>query len=94
MERASDDAHLSLAARAGWILITHNAKDFILLHAAWRRWAREWGAEAHHEGTLVMSPSASPRRAAHELLDLVRSHRGLTDELYTWRAATGWSQQP
>lgn len=41
MERASDDAHLSLAARSGWILVTHNAKDFILLHAAWRRWARE-----------------------------------------------------
>lgn len=41
MERASDDAHLSLTARSGWILVTHNAKDFILLHAAWRRWARE-----------------------------------------------------
>ncbi len=40
-ERASDDAHLSLAARSGWILVTHNAKDFVLLHAAWHRWSQE-----------------------------------------------------
>ncbi len=93
MERASDDAHLSLAARSGWILVTHNAKDFILLHAAWRRWAREWGAEARHAGSLILSTSASRRRATHELLDLVRLHTDLTDELYTWRAATGRAQR-
>lgn len=93
MERASDDAHLSLAARAGWILVTHNAKDFILLHAAWRRWAREWGAEAHHAGILVMIPPVSPMRALHELLDLVRSNTDLTDDLCRWRTtATGRAQ--
>lgn len=94
MERASDDTHLSLAARSGWILGTHNAKDFVLLHSAWHRWSQEWGAEAHHAGILVMSPSVSPVRASDELLDFLWSARELTDGLYTWRAATGWTQHP
>lgn len=64
MERAGDEAHVSRAARMGWTLITHNAKDFALLQAAWSRWSREWEVEAHHARILVLIPAVPPFQAA------------------------------
>jgi predicted nuclease of predicted toxin-antitoxin system len=34
LERAQDDQQLLVAAQNGWTLVTHNRKDFILLHRA------------------------------------------------------------
>ncbi len=39
---ADDDVHLSTAADDTRILVTHNKKDFLLLHKAWRRWPLVW----------------------------------------------------
>jgi hypothetical protein len=50
--------HLALAARSGWTLITHNASDFLLLHAAWQLW--EWGVEKGHGGILILFAPAPP----------------------------------
>ena len=94
MERAGDEQHLSQAAGSGWILITHNARDFTLLHGAWRRWSREWGMMARHAGILVLIPPVAPSRAAQEIAALLESGRLLHNELYIWRQHTGWVRQP
>jgi hypothetical protein len=73
MERAGDEAHLSLAAQSGRILITHNAKDFSLLHAAWQRWSADWKTSAHHAGILVLIPPVSPEEATREIESLVEA---------------------
>lgn len=93
MDRAGDEAHLALAARSGWILVTHNAGDFRLLHAAWRLWAREWGVERRHTGILILFPPVAPRHAAHEIHSLLGTESDLAGELWTWRRQAGWSRQ-
>lgn len=90
MERAGDQAHLSLAARSGWTLITHNARDFTLLHAACREGSRMWEVEAHHAGILALMPPVSPAQAPRAVLNLLQTDQDLAGELYTWRRATGW----
>jgi len=92
MERAGDEAHLSLAARSGWTLITHNAKDFSLLHAAWLRWSADWQTLAHHAGILVLIPPVSPAEAANEIVSLLEAGQEPGDELYIWRRHSGWSR--
>ncbi len=93
LERAGDDEQLLAAAEVGRLLITHNAKDFILLHDAWRRWSKAWNLAAHHAGILVI-PQLPPARAAQEIDDFLRSRPRLQDELYLWRAASGWVGRP
>lgn len=93
LQRADDDAQLSLAAQRGWILVTHNRKDFRLLHDAWRRWGRDWGVTPRHPGILIV-----PQRSAEELIALVRDFLTLAlpleNELYEWSPAAGWSRRP
>jgi hypothetical protein len=42
-EGNSDDEHLLVASQHGRIFLTHNERDFILLHDAWQRWSAAWG---------------------------------------------------
>ncbi len=51
---ADDDIHLLAAADADRILVTHNGRDFRLLHHAWVRWARAWGVSRAHAGILII----------------------------------------
>lgn len=66
---ADDDVHLLAAARASRILVTHNRRDFRLLHRAWQRWTRDRGVPLGHAGILVIPqpPFWSFRQAAVEL---------------------------
>ena len=94
IERAGDEEFVSLAARSARILLTHNARDFTLLHAAWRRWSREWGVTVHHSGIMVLIPPLLPPQAAQEVIALLGSGQSLQDELFTWRRHRGWTRQP
>ena len=38
LESASDEEQLLLAAQQGWIFVSHNEADFVLLDAAWQLW--------------------------------------------------------
>jgi hypothetical protein len=53
-EGNSDDEHLLLASQQGQIFVTHNERDFILLHDAWKRWSVAWGVAEKHAGVLVV----------------------------------------
>lgn len=41
-ERAGDDEQLLVATLYAEILLSHNEKDFVLLHDARLRWSRAW----------------------------------------------------
>jgi hypothetical protein len=89
MSAASDGHQLLYAAQRNATLVTHNRKDFLLLHDAWQRWSRAWGVRESHAGILVISQSrtmAEPGKAIDELL----SRTLVSNELYelVWR--TGW----
>lgn len=70
LEEADDDVHLLTASRDDRIFVTHNGHDFILLHYAWRRWARCRHIAQPHAGILVVSqvPHLSPVEAAREVI--------------------------
>ena len=86
-ERADDAAQLFFAARAGYVLVTHNERDFKLLQRAWRRWP----APLRHAGVLVIPQQRwTADQAAEELDQFVQSGRPLTDELYWWTVDRGW----
>ena len=94
MARAGDEEYLLLAARSGWTVLTHNAKDFLLLHAAWRHWSRDWGVGLQHAGILVLIPPVTPAEAAREVLSLLGTGTGFTDAAYVWRRRSGWERRP
>ncbi len=93
MKGASDDAHLSFAAQSNWTLVTHNVKDFVLLHSAWRRWSHDWGVNAHHPGILILYPPVSPQAADRHIEELLQTRQKLTDTLFSWHSQTGWVHQ-
>jgi len=90
-----DDARqLALAARAGQIFVTHNRRDFVLLHRAWRLWSHEWGVagRANHAGSLLLPqpPILAADRAA-DLLDRFGRDRGVvTNRFFAWSLEGGW----
>jgi hypothetical protein len=93
LERGRDDEHLLLAAQQRWILVTHNRKDFTLLHAAWRRWFVAYGVVPlpEHAGILVIRQKVwLADEAAVEISRFVQSGVVLANELYEWTPSRGW----
>jgi predicted nuclease of predicted toxin-antitoxin system len=92
LERAGDQVHLLTAAESGSVLVTHNAKDFVLLHDAWLLWSRSWNVTEAHPGILVIPqpPVWSPNRAAQELAQFFQTIISLRNELYSWQSSRQW----
>ena len=90
--RATDDELLLFAANARRIFVTHNEKDFILLHDAWRRWSSAWGVAVFHAGILVLPqpPRLTIERAATELDRFLATEPQLASTLYFYRPTGGW----
>ena len=102
---ATDDEHLLRAADQGRILVTHNWRDFLLLHQAWLRWTSAWGVERDHAGILVIPqpPDLPIARSAHDVARFIQSGRRFHNELYRrrvggnratwerWRLGVGWT---
>jgi hypothetical protein len=87
LDRADDAAQLLTAAQRGWVFVTHNGRDFKLLHTAWRLWP----APLQHAGVLVIPQHRWSAPETAERLDrFVNSGAVLTNELYEWTATRGW----
>jgi hypothetical protein len=94
---ALDDEQLLIAAEHGWTLVTHNRKDFELLHDAWRRWSGAWRVAATHAGILVVPqrPQWTIGQMVQELDAFFAAGYVLTNELYRWQQAfSGWVRRP
>jgi hypothetical protein len=70
-------------------LVTHNRKDFELLHAAWIRWSGAWQTTAQHVGILILPQAWSVERAVLELSSATTS-LVLPNHLYRYLPASGW----
>ncbi len=92
---ASDDAQLLTVARNGWILITHNRRDFITLHDAWRTWPAAFGlALPPHPGILVLD-QALPDVLVNVVSVFLTGMAGesWTNELFWWHRAGAWRRR-
>ncbi len=85
LEGADDDIQLTTATDAGRILVTHNRKDFIALHRAWRRWSRHWGVTERHGGILVLLP----QKPELPILDEVVAGHAIAGELHEYLRPPG-----
>ena len=92
-EAADDDEHLALAFQNAWIFITHNMRDFQLLHNAWRRWSRLWGLSVLHPGILALEPGPAPQQIARLIDERLRTGPPIAGELAIWRRIDGWRQR-
>ena len=90
LDSAKDDEQILVAAQNGWTLITHNRKDFALLHDAWQRWTKAWQVPARHAGILLVPQTWAGGEIAREIELFVQTAQPLIDQLYEWRASSGW----
>lgn len=96
LQRATDDEQLLFSAHQGLILVSHNTRDFLLLHDAWRRWTEAWSVSREHAGILLIpnsSPHVSYEWLAQRLDEAVTLPLPLTNELYRWRTNRGWTRR-
>ncbi len=81
MTELSDERQLSFAATHGWMIVTHNAKDFRRLHNAMRG-----HGEGH--GGIVILPERPPlellETRAAMLLDWIMTFPEYRSALFTW----------
>lgn len=97
-ERASDGLHLLSASSLDRVLVTHNERDFLMLHDAWLRWRRAWHVTAAHAGIIVLPQVQqwNPMRSVGELealaepSDTPRIGSALRNQLWTWRPVEHW----
>lgn len=79
--RAGDPEQLLVASSRREILVTHNARDFILLHQAWLRWQQAWGVSQPHHGILVIPQGPAEQNAAR-LARFVEARPTLENQLH------------
>lgn len=92
---ATDDAHLLVAVRSAHLLVTHNRRDFVLLHDAWRRWPTAFGlALPEHPGILVLDHALPDTLFRAIVVPLAATPADvLHNELFSWRRSTGWHRR-
>ena len=102
-QRANDAQQFTYAAVNGRVLITHNGRDFKLLHQGWRLWKETWGLVASHHGIIEL-PQATvaelaanllgPTQLAQLVIDLFATGSPTPDEYWAWRRAAGSVNEP
>ena len=93
-EDRHDEEQLLYAATENRILITHNRRDFRLLHRAWLRWSRTWSVQQAHAGILVL-PQGRTYQEYGAVIDSYLSQRGaVINELHLCDSTSRWTQYP
>jgi hypothetical protein len=94
LEAFPDGKHLLVATQQRRILVTHNSRDFLLLHNAWLHWTNAWQISQRHPGILLFPQmlAADIAQVVHDLM--THEHplyaRPIENELYTWNKEHGW----
>jgi hypothetical protein len=101
--RLTDSQVLLRAVEDRQTLITHNGKDFLLLHEALLTWGRRWEREIvrqterelhlpRHAGIAII-PHGQPQHLAAILEEFAARSAGLLDDrLFIWSAIVGWEE--
>ena len=93
-EDQPDDAVLLWSVQTSRLLVTHNRKDFKLLHDAWLSWPAAFGiALPPHPGILVLDTS-TPDVLARVLATFLDdgAHERLPNRIVWWHRHDGWRQ--
>lgn len=83
-------------------LVTHNHRDFALLHEAWMTLRRRWAVEielvtghpvvlSRHAGILI-APQIPRLHLVRILHEFAHSAGAMDDRLFAWYPATGWQE--
>ncbi|MGH2584672.1 MAG: hypothetical protein ACRDJE_07135 [Dehalococcoidia bacterium] len=94
MSSVTDGHQLLFAAQHGSVLLTHNGKDFLLLHDAWRRWTAAWQSMHAHEGILLIPQHVPVAIVARAVSDRLVANIPLRNEFYEWHPVRGWQYIP
>lgn len=96
IDTVGDERILLMAATHAWIVVTHNVKDFRLLHDAWRVWSRMWGVGPAHAGILIIPDNQQwlPEQAAREIAAFLAQGFAVNTTLYEWKSRDGWALRP
>jgi hypothetical protein len=86
---ADDVGQLLTAVERGAVLVTHNYRDFELVHLAWRAFAARWGAVEAHPGILIL-PQAIETQLLQYLDAFLASGLPLPNACYRYRPSSGW----
>lgn len=90
-EYASDDEQLLVASQQRRTLVTHNERDFILLHDAWQRWSGAWGIRIPHAGILILPQGTrygvlwDAERITQAILDCLARCQPIANEVLRWK---------
>jgi len=86
-----NDAQQLLSASVTYkaLLVTHNYKDFLLLHRAWLLWSAHWQQAEPHVAVLVLE-QADEADLARRLADFLGRGWPLENAVYRYRASTDW----
>jgi hypothetical protein len=90
MTSVTDGKQLTFAIHHASVLLTHNGKDFHLLHDAWRRWTDMWQLSVSHEGILLIPQHVDKAIIARAVHDRITGSGALSNEFYEWTAHQGW----
>ncbi len=86
---AHDGLHLLNATRRQAILVSHNGKDFRLLHRAWECWTQAWGITEPHAGVLIL-PHGAYQDSVARLLEFLQAGHPLPNMVYRYQPWRGW----
>lgn len=94
MDDAGDERQLLLAAARGWVFITHNIKDYYLVHDAWLLWSDAWGVSPVHAGILIIPDAPAGLPMLREIDAFLAQGLPLRNELYEWKLDGGFRRRP
>jgi hypothetical protein len=94
---ARDPAHLQASTNQGWILVTHNRRDFRRLHWLWMTFY-SWGIISQPHSGILTIYEAERTMTDHwpaAITQFLRNRTSLTGLMYMWRPSTnGWEREP
>jgi hypothetical protein len=91
-----DAAQLFFALRSERVLLTHNARDFELIHRTLLLWSDYWDLPnaRRHAGILLFPDSGqlATADAAHEINRIATEIADFSNLFFSWHPRTGWNQ--
>ncbi|HVC33831.1 MAG TPA: hypothetical protein VNL16_10010 [Chloroflexota bacterium] len=74
--------------------VTHNRKDYLLLHDAWRGSAAAWAIRARHAGILCLPHNQQPHELFPAIDVFLRAGFPVANAIHTYDLAASWVRQP
>lgn len=95
-EGSPDPHQLAYATDHAWVLVTHNANDFRLLHEAWHLWTFQWQISHHHAGIIIVPQVRGypPPVVASHIHTLTQREDRFANTLYDLQPRLGWVRKP